>query len=900
MAFLRQWLLILFALGLGGGQIMAAGGRENRAYAAAAAVFQDGMYGRAETAFAQFVEKYPKSERVGEAILLQAQAEIKLGDFTNAVARLANPDNQARAGSLADEYVYWTGEAQFQSADYSAAAETWIALAQKFPESRRRLEAIVDVASAYKELAEWQQTVALLGTTNGVFQRLAQADPDGELVEGGKLFLAQAKFALKDFSGAAAILEPLLDSPALKPELRRQCGLLLYQVKVTANELAAALAVTTNLLQIAQLETNAIWRAESLALRAGALEQLGRTNDAIAAYQENANVTNTPPDQQREAILKIARLAAAQNDFTNATAYLERYLAQFTNSPALDATLLMLGELRLKHFTKQPAATNELAGALARFDQFIGTFTNSPLLGKACLDRGWCGWLAAKSAEASGDVITAAQNYTNSYEDFKTAAQKIAALNQPPSEDLLVAWFKMGDVQFALGDFTNALENYRAVLDSLELFPEASATLGDVALYQGLRASVKMNDMADATNLLAQLLGKFPAGALAQGGALLVAESQTDMTQPANARALLENFEVTFANSSLRPQAELAIARTYEREQDWPAAITNYTTWLKNFPTNDLRLRAQAGYSLAQASFQAGDETNAFMQFTNFVAQFPTNDLAPLAQWWVADHFFRAGDFENAERNYKPIFQNTNWQGSPLANRTNLFYPAQMMAGRAAVARLDYTGAIRDYFTKLEADTNCLLELRVQATFAHGDALMRSDSADTNNPLANFGLATNEFFQVAQLYPTNELGLLALFYIGECNVQLTNYDVATNAYALVFNSPFAGLYARSQAQIGFGIALQTKAALAAGAGQNALLNEALDNYLAVFNGLNLRDDEQPEPFWLRKAGLQAAPLIGLLNDPKTERNFYVRLETKLPQLTDMIEKKIAVLPPEKK
>jgi TolA-binding protein len=896
MVFLWRCLLLAFAFTLSGGPLLAASGRENRAYAAAAAAFQDGMYGRAETAFAQFVEKYPKSERVGEAILLQAQAEIKLGDFTNAVARLTHLDNLAKAGPLADEYVYWTGEAQFQSANYPVAAETWIALAQKFPESHRRLEAVVDAAAAFKELAEWQQTVALLGATNGVFQQAAQADPDGERVAGGKLFLAQARFALRDFTGAAAQLEPLLNSPTLKPELRRQCGLLLYQVKVTANEAAAALAVTTNLLQIAQLETNAGWRAESVALRAGALEQLGRTNDAMAAYQEN--VANAPPDQQREAVLKIARLAAAQNDFANATTNLEKYLLQFTNSPTEDATLLMLGELRLKHFARQPAATNELAGALVRFDELIGTFTNSPLLGKAYLDRGWCGWLTAKAAEGSGDLFTAAQNYTNSYEDFKTAAQKIAALNQPPSEDLLVAWFKMGDVQFAQKDFAGALENYRAVLDSLKLFPEASATLGDVALYQGLRASVKLNDIADATNLLAQLLEKFPASALAQDGALLVAESQTDLTQPANARALLENFEMTFTNSPLRPQVELAIARTYEREQDWPAAITNYTGWLKSFPTNDLR--AQAGYSLAQANFQAGNETNAFGQFTNFVAQFPRNELAPLAQWWVADHFFRAGDFENAERNYKPIFQNTNWLGSPLANRTNLFYPAQMMAGRAAAARLDYVGANRDYFAILEADTNCPLDLRVQATFEHGFALMRADSADTNNPTANFGLATNEFFQIAQLYPTNELGQLALFYIGDCYVQLTNYDAATNAYAQVFNSPFAGVSARSQAQIGFGIALQQKATLLNGTGQTALQDEALDNYLAVFNGLNLRDDEQPEPFWLQKAGLQAAPLIGLLNNPHAERNFYIRLETRLPQLTDSIDKKIAALPPEKK
>jgi len=895
MAFLRQWLLILFALGLSGGQIMAAGGRENRAYAAAAAAFQDGMYGRAETTFAQFVEKYPKSERVGEAILLQAQAELKLGDFTNAIARLTDPANLAKAGSLADEYCYWTGEAQFQSANYPVAAETWIALAQKFPESRRRLEAIVDAASAFKELAEWQQTVALLGATNSVFQRVAQADPDGELVAGGKLFLAQARFALRDFTGAAAQLESLLDSPTLKLELRRQCGLLLYQVKVAANETDAALAVTTNLLQIAQLATNAGWRAESVALRAGALEQLGRTNDAMAAYQENVNVTNAPPDRQRAAILKIAQLAAAQNDFASATNYLEKYLSQFTNSPALDATLLTLGELQLKHFVGQPAATNELAGALARFNELIGTFPNSPLLGKAYLDRGWCGWLAAKAAEGAGDDLTAAQSYTNCYNDFKTAAQIIAAQNQPPAEDLLVAWFKMGDVQFVQKDFAGALENYRAVRDSLKLFPEASATLGDLALYQSLRASLELKDMAGATNALAQILEKFPASALAQGGALLVAESQTDLTQPANARALLENFEMTFTNSPLRAQVELAIARTYEPEQNWPAAITNYAGWLNSFPTNDLR--PKASYLLAQANFQAGSETNALVLFTNFVAQFPTNELAPLAQWWVADHFFRAGDFENAERNYKHIFQNTNWQSSPLANRTNLYYPAQLMAGHAAVARLDYTGAIRDYFSKLEQDTNCLIGLRVQATFAHGDALMRSDSADTNNPLANFALATNEFFQVAQLYPTNDLGQLALFYIGECNVQLTNYDAATNAYAQVVNSPFASISARSQAQIGLGIALEKKAGLVSGAGQNTLQDAALDNYLAVFNGLNLRDDEQPDPFWLRNAGLQAAPLVGMRNNSDTERNFYISLKKCLPQLADSIDKKIAALPP---
>ena len=57
MAFRRQWLAILFALVLGGGQLFAATTREDRAYATAINTFQDGNWNRAETQFAKFIQK---------------------------------------------------------------------------------------------------------------------------------------------------------------------------------------------------------------------------------------------------------------------------------------------------------------------------------------------------------------------------------------------------------------------------------------------------------------------------------------------------------------------------------------------------------------------------------------------------------------------------------------------------------------------------------------------------------------------------------------------------------------------------------------------------------------------------------------------------------------------------
>jgi TolA-binding protein len=867
MAFRWQWLLILLALLPGGeGRSFAASGRENRAYNAALSAFQDAMWSRAETEFALFTQKYPKSDRVAEAVLLQAEAEFKQGKFPQAIALLKA--RKAEAGNLADQYVYWIGEAQFQNGDFSAAAETFVSLTRDFPESSLRLRGVVEAAAALGQTNVWPRVASLLEETNSVFQRAAQLDPGNELVSRGQLLLARAKFAQNDFTRAAAVLGSL-NSQTLLPELDWQRAYLLYQVKLAAGDTDAALAATTNLVQIARLEKNDVLRAETVALHAGLLEQLGLKAEALVAYQEN--LTNAPVGRTRQAILKIAELAIALGRFSDAEESLQKFPAQFPNSPAADLAWLTLGELQLKDYVTEPAATNQLPEAQARFDQFLRTFTNSPLAGRAYLDRGWCLWLAKKIPE--------------SFEAFKTAAQIL-----PPSEDLAVARFKMGDALFALTNYPGALENYRAVIDDFTNFPAVVQEFGDQALSQSLRAYLELKDVIGASNTMAQILKLYPASDMNGTNLLLVGEELADLRQPAAARTLFGQFQQQVPDSRLRPQVELAIARTYEQEQNWPAAIGKYSGWLNDFSTN--ALQPQAEYALALANFRAGNETNAFMRFTNFLAQFPTNDLTPLALWWVADHFFCAGDFVDAEKNFQLFFQNfpTN----------DLVYQARMMAGRAAMGRLGYTDAIR-YFTSLTSDTNCPPDLDAKALFAYGSALMQGGATDTNSPSANFELATNVFGRICQLYPTNELGVLAWGEIGDCALQLASYDAATNAYAQVIASPFANISARSQAQIGLGIALEKKAALAAGDDQKGLLELALNNYVDVLHQTNLRDDETADLFWVKKAGLQAAGVAETLGEWEQAVAVYRRLEDLLPPLRESLENKTAAarghLPP---
>ena len=93
----------------------------------------------------------------------------------------------------------------------------------------------------------------------------------------------------------------------------------------------------------------------------------------------------------------------------------------------------------------------------------------------------------------------------------------------------------------------------------------------------------------------------------------------------------------------------------------------------------------------------------------------------------MADYYYGAGDPLEAERNYKLLFQNTNWAPSELT------YWAQMMAGRAAVAHQGW-GAAKDYFLGLYNNTNGpSIDLRLQAFFEYGQSLMQwVDPVETN------------------------------------------------------------------------------------------------------------------------------------------------------------------------
>ncbi|MCU0784801.1 MAG: tetratricopeptide repeat protein [Verrucomicrobia bacterium] len=861
---LRQVLALICAAGLlCGGSLGAASFGENRAYTAAVKSFQDGMWEYAEAGCAQFVEKHPKSARVPEVVLLQAQAQFKQGKFAPAIALLTA--QQGGAGPLADEYQYWMGEAQFQSTNYPAAAAAFGRLTRDFPASSRRLQASVGEAAAFAKLGDWPRVVALLQTPGGTFQSAANANPGAEPVARGRLLLAEAGLAQKKFANAEAALQPFA-SQKLKPELDWQWKFLLCRAQFGANQTTNALQRVGELLTLATATGRRDFLAESVALQGGILEQLGRRDEAIAAYTNNL-AANAPVEQQRQALLKVTELTLAQGRLTGAVEVLEKFLNQFSNAPAADMALLTLGELHLKQhvaLTQTNAAlpgTNHLQRALGFFDRLVNGFPNSALAGKAELNRGWSFWLDGKVPE--------------SLAAFKTAAARL-----PPSEDLAVARFKLADAQFAQKDFAGALQNYQSALAAAADWPHVKDALTTQALYQIVRASLGATNLVAAEAAMRKILQAQPHGDAADHSVLLVGQGYADAEKPDAARALFEEFVQLSPDSELRPEVELLMTQARYQTSDWPAAIGEYEAWVGRFPTN--HLRPQAEFYRALANFQAGNETNALNLFTNFVTQFATHALAPQAQWWVADYFFRRGDFPGAEKNYRLVF--LNWPDSELA------YEARMMAGRAAFGWQNYAVAI-ECFTNLASRLDCPPDLWAQAVFAYGDTLMVRGSAETNQ-FANYEEAIRVFGKIHERNPTNEMAALAWGEMAKCYRQIQDASNAVASLAKVIESPAAKAAARSEAQVGLGVMLEEQAQGKPDEEKRALLKRALAAYLPVVYEENLRPGETRDLFWVKEAGLKAASVVETLGEWERAEKLYRRLQELLPPLRAGLETKI--------
>ncbi|HXT38409.1 MAG TPA: tetratricopeptide repeat protein [Candidatus Angelobacter sp.] len=873
--------------------LRAAGAAEGRAYEVAANMFRGGSYALAEKEFADFIKNHPDSEKIPEAVLLQAECRYQLKRFDDALALLR--ERLANAGRLADQYRYWIPECLFQKGDYAGAAAAFAGMLNDFGDSPRRLEASLGEAYARFKLGDLQKTAELLSQPGGAFQQAAQKRMNEEVAIRGQLLLAQAYLGLKKYREGEDALGRLADRQ-VPAELNRQRLYLLARLKFSGGQLDAALQTTTNLLGELSAATNATTSnlvADAAVLQGEILEQKNEPESAIRAYEINLS-TNAPMARRREALQQIVKLTLAQNKIGEAGTRLEKYVASNPADPLLDLLRLTLGELRLKEYFERPeaarpGATNLLLQAKSQFDQIIAN-TNKQFVARAQLDRGWCLW-------EDGFIRADTNKLAASGTAFRAAVEQL-----PPSQEQAVARIKWADCQFGLADYAGALTNYWLVATNHADMPRVQAELAGLALYQIVRASIQLGNLPSADQAVARILSAYPDGDESDRSALLYGQALNRLGDPARAREFFAGFTNRFPQSSMLPEVELGIARTYEQEENWGKALELYDQWLAGHSEHPLRPKVE--FDRAWASYLAGNEGGALRYFADFVARFPTNSLAPQAQIWIADYYYRLGgtNYVNADENYQKVFQNPGWP-----RKTELYFRAMMMAGRAAYARQGYRDAT-NYFTRLIKELtqlNTPSSLLPSAYLALADTYVQyPEAAGATNTLENFKQAIEILGKIPREFPTNTLVPAAWGRIGDCYLQVAgqtqdakDYDRAMNAYTNALDPTLpADATCRSGAEVGLARALEMQSTLASSNERTNLLNEALRHYLYVVDGKNLRENETADPFWVKKAADEAARLAESQQLWEVAANLYRRLIDELaPALRKTWELKLEKL-----
>ena len=362
----------------------------------------------------------------------------------------------------------------------------------------------------------------------------------------------------------------------------------------------------------------------------------------------------------------------------------------------------------------------------------------------------------------------------------------------------------------------------------------------------------------------------------------MTGQGLAEQKDAAGARTLFAQFEELYPTNALISEVRLAIARSYETETNWDAAITNYTAWVQAFPHHPKL--PQAEFSIAHDHYMAGRETNALMLYTDFITRFPTNPLAARAQFWAGDYYFRQDSFLAAENSYQLVFLNTNWPVSELT------FEARMMAGRAAMARPNYKDAII-YFTNLFRP-DCPRDLQAQAAFACADATIGQDPTNTSS----WNDAIQSLQTIVQTRSNSWEAAQAWGRIGDCYFNMgakdpAQYLNAITNYTQAINAPSARSAARNEARFQLANITEKQAALKSGNEQTDLLKQALNQYLDAFDQ-GVQESEGPSLYWIQKAGVAAGQMAESLQRWKVAVKIYGQLKELIPVLGRFCDKKI--------
>ncbi len=690
-------------------------------------------------------------------------------------------------------------QAFFQSAQYPAALQEYIALSRQYPSFTKIEEVLYRIAECYRLLNRPQDAIAAFKFalekfpdgiyTTPIYLRLAQllistgkqaeaiatlktlkdtTPTSSEIQHTITLTLAQAHLKQKQLDQALPLLQELIDLPGFSP-FKITALELLADYNENNNQHQAALDLWLKIIALAPTEPSVLAKAHA---RAAFIHwRLQNLSAALASFKEALRLQ---PSSTAEPLIRAA-LIQLYVDLNQPAEAIALYIPHRDTLPTS-----MLPDV-LKKVAQAYMATQSPADAINILDTLLEKFPDHPIAPQAAYER-----LRARAqidpnhidADAAAFLLqygASPLSYTVRYlraahlQQKKQYAQAIPLWEQlsleknnlPQNLHFPTILLQLGEAYLRTDRYDSAATTLEKYLDHSPDLPDPLPILQHIA-YAWQKAS-RPTQAINAWKRITEIAP--PASALHLTALEQLASLYSTTKQEKEKIAVLARIHSDHPTSALRPTAAFALAQKAIKEKQYPQAIALLEEARELDPKT---WDGQATYQLLAIAQYSKDLDSAIKYLSHYTTLRNENPdlpaVLPSTYYWLGDSAYQQKDYSNAKKFLDQFLSTTTKEAEIAATSWQLAkINIELQSWREALSHLERFSRLRPDQTR----TSEYLLAQVRTLYHTAD----------------FDRATAAAEQILRQEPEGEFNLQARYWIAEIHFARRQYLEAARAFA---------------------------------------------------------------------------------------------------------------------
>jgi TolA-binding protein len=357
---------------------------------------------------------------------------------------------------------------------------------------------------------------------------------------------------------------------------------------------------------------------------------------------------------------------------------------------------------------------------------------------------------------------------------------------------------RLGQDELALALFENVIAKY----PNDTRYPEA--------LFSAARLYDEKKEYGQAAEAYQKLVEKYPQFAERDAAVYRWAWTMHALKKPDEAHRLLDRLRKDFSQSRFAADASYRLAedaidaKEYDRAARLLDDVVNAKTGSGPVDPEILQIRDFAMFLRGRIAEERSDWTNMRKAYEDFLKAFPNSPRRQLAEFWIAESYYRQGDYATASKRLGELSDEIKehrkpWMGMiPLRQAQILAkqkqwkdayaiaakiecafpefaqqYEVDYLLGRCLADQADFDGARKAYERVIHSTAGAKTETAAMAQWMIGETYFHQK---------NFEAAYREYLKVEILYAYPACQAIGLLQAGKCRERVGDSQEAVSLY----------------------------------------------------------------------------------------------------------------------